>query len=168
MGTSEPNMVQGQNPEAALHRAIVSEARRVLVQGGYQFILVEKFGLDIGVFVEHNGQKYARFIEVKAFVGSRAGGVGFGNSKGSGPQVDILIQPTTKLKILDGMVLWLLGIGNLPIGTPRYAVFSSAKAKKAAMGTVQRGKQNNLRVSAFKDHLVTWEQVVDELKKFLL
>ena len=166
--TPEPDIVQGLNPESALHRAVVSEVHRVLVQNGARFILVEKFGLDIGVFVQHNGKEYARFIEIKAFVGSRAGGVGFGNSRGDGPQVDILIQPTTKLAILDDMVLWLLGMGNLPKGRPRYAMFSSVDAKKAAMGTVQRGKQNNLRVSDFQNTLVTWEQVADELRKFLL
>jgi len=140
----EPNIMQGQNPEAALHGAVVTEVHYVLSKAGAKFIIIEKFGFDIGIFIQHDGKEYARFIEIKAFVGSRAGGVGFGNSRGEGSQVDILIQPVDELTLLNASVLWLLGMDNLLKASPRYAVFSSVDAKKSSdgYGTARKTKQS--------------------------
>lgn len=168
MTAPEPDITQGKNPEAQLHNATVAEVHYLLRQAGATFILIEKFGLDVGIFIEHDGRTYTRFIEVKAFVGSRAGGVGFGNGKGEGPQVDLLLHSPSELSIVDSSVLWLLGLGNQPKGSARYAVFTSIGAKKAAMGDVQRGKQNNLRVADFRSQLITWAQVTNALHQFVL
>ena len=167
MITSEPDIIQSQNPEAGLHNAVVAEVRHILTQEGIAFILIEKFGLDVGVFIHNDGKDYVRFIEIKAFVGSRAGGVGFGNTSGECPQVDLLLHSPSELSIVDSSMLWLLGLGNRPKGSPRYSVFTSIQAKKAAMGIVQRGKQNNFRVNDFKNSLITWVQVSNELRQFL-
>ncbi len=81
--------------------------------------MIEKFGLDIGVFIRKDDREYARFIEIKTFVGSRKGEVGFGNQKGEGVQVDLLSHPQTELSIVDSSVLWILGFGDNPKGSPR-------------------------------------------------
>jgi hypothetical protein len=168
MITLEPEIIQGINPEANLHKAVVAEIHRILTQEGIKFILIEKFGLDIGVFIHNDGRDYARFVEMKAYVGSRGSGVGFGNSAGEGPQVELLLHSADELSIVESSVIWILGIGNRPKGCPHYAVFTSIKAKNAAMGMVKRGKQNNFRINDFKDGLITWAQVTDALYKFLL
>jgi hypothetical protein len=167
MITAEPNILQGQNPEASLQTAIVAEVRQILDQAGITYILIERFGLDIGVFIRKGGIDYARFIELKAFVGSRMGGVGFGNNRGEGPQVDLLLNSPSDLAILDSSVLWILGFGNRPLGSPRYSLFTSVQAKKASMGVVNRGKQNNLRINDLMNSLVRWTEVSSALCEFL-
>ena len=36
------------------------------------------------------------------------------------------------------------------------------------MGSVKRGKQNNLRIADFELHLIAWPALLAELSKFLL
>ncbi len=168
MITPEPDIVQYQNPEASLQNAIVAEIKQILTREGVTFILIEKFGLDIGVFIQKEDKEYARFIEIKTFVGSRMGGVGFGNQKGEGVQVDLLSHSTNELSIVNSSVLWILGFDDHPKGTPLYSLFSSIQAKQAAMRTVKAGKQNNFRISDLKNNLITWTQVSTILQKFLL
>lgn len=95
--------------------------------------------------------------------------MGFGNRRGEGVQVDLLLHSQNELSIVDSNVLWVLGFGDgdHPIGTPRYALFSSIQAKQAEMGSVARGKQNNLRINDFKNKLICWNQVSIMLQKFL-
>jgi hypothetical protein len=52
-------------------------------------------------------------------------------------------------------------------GAPRDGLFTCEGAKKAAMGTVARGKQNNLRISARRQGLVDWAAFCSRLKDFL-
>ena len=40
--------------------------------------------------------------------------------------------------------------------------------REVAMGGVKKGKQNNFRVNDFNDELITWEQLCDEMRLFLL
>ncbi|MEA4836091.1 MAG: hypothetical protein VB133_13280 [Anaeromusa sp.] len=82
----------------------------------------------------------AIFFELKAFVGSRAGGVVFGNSKGKGTQVDILLMAEAQIKVLDECVFWILVDGTKPVGEKRYVLFTSTEAKRVAMNGVQAGK----------------------------
>lgn len=170
MSTSEPMIISGQDPEATLHKAIVDEIRCILNEAGVKFVVVEKFGLDIGVFIQNDDRKYAKFIELKAYVGGRMNGVGFGNGVGKGPQVDILILPQNEISILNSSVLWLLGLGDeiKPKGSSRFAIFSCTDAQKAAMGKVERGKQNNFKISFLTDRLISWAQAKIELRRFLL
>jgi hypothetical protein len=166
--TPEPNLVRGQQPEQALGEALMTEVASLLTQAEVKFILLENFGLDIAAFVRREEKRYARFIEVKAFVGSRAGGVGFGNRKGEGSQVDLLLHQPSELKVVDPLICWVLGVGTVGAGNPRYAFFTSAQAREAAMGSVGRGKQNNLRITGFHDQLITWDELSGKLNQFLL
>lgn len=165
--TPEPSIKKHEAPETCLHDAVVAETRQLLTSLGATFILIEHFGLDIGVFIRRDGKDYTRFIEAKAWVGSRTSGVGFGGPKGQGPQVDLLVHTTKELSIVDTSVLWVLGCGTRPEGSPRYAVFPSTAAKNAAMGSISRGGQNNLRVSDFQSQLITWPQLSEALHHFL-
>ncbi len=69
---------------------------------------------------------------------------------------------------LDSIVRWIYADATQPAGGRRYALFTCAKAKAAAMGGVARGKQNNLRTSVLRDYLLTWNQLCDEVRRFLL
>mgnify|MGYP001114247857 CR=1 FL=1 len=164
----EPDIIQGKNPEASLQAAVSSEVHSILAQAEVEYIFLENFGLDIALFIKNGTREYYRFIELKTFVGSRQGGVGFGNRKGEGCQIDILIQPTEKLLLLNTCVIWILGFGTIDKGNPRFAVFNSVEAKQAAMGGVRRGKQNNLRIRDFQNRLHTWSEVLRRLQDFLL
>jgi hypothetical protein len=50
------------------------------------------------------------------------------------------------------MITWILVDGIEPKGSPRYLVFNSKLAKRAAMSAVQRGKRNNLNKEMLKDY----------------
>ena len=172
--TSEPEIVRGMKPEKELQGALKAVVESILTQAGANFILLEGFGLDIATFIQRNDRNYVRMIEVKAYVGSRPNSVGLGDRKGIGSQVDLLIQPSEKLKIVDSSICWVLGMGEfkkqkLKKGSPRYAVFTSIQAKKAVVGKgVSRGKQNNIGVLNFENELVTWGNLQKALRKFLL
>jgi hypothetical protein len=107
---------------------------------------------------------YARFIELKVFVGSRGGGVGVS----SGPQTDLLARPFSDLHIVDDSIRWILAMGGLALGSPRYAIFTSFEAQNAAMNGIGRAKTNNLRVTDFQNSLITWNQLSGQLHQFLL
>ena len=168
MSVPEPAIVRGHKPEQSVHHAVVTEIQSVLVDAGVEFVLLEGFGLDVAVFIRRGTELRVRFIEIKAFVGSRVGGVGFGNNAGKGPQVDLLLHAPTQLQVVNSSIRWLLALGNRPMDSPRYAFFTSVRAQRAAMGEVSRGKQNNLRVSDFHEGLVTWDRLLLLLRQFLL
>ena len=93
--------------------------------------------------------------------------MGFGNQKGKGNQVDLLLNNYDDLEIVDSQIVWILGFGLLTIGTPRYSVFTSQEAKKAARNNVQSGKQNNFNINDLKSNLYTWEEMSGVLGAFL-
>ena len=165
MATTEPILAEG---EAALQNALVAEVRRVLDESGNRYLLFERFGLDIAIFVERDDATHARLIEAKVFAGHRPGGVGFGTPSGRGPQVELLLHSSEQLRLVDSSIRWVLGNALLPEAAPRYAFFNSVRAQRAAMGGVRRGKQNNLRINDFADELLTWERLTGLLKGFLL
>jgi hypothetical protein len=160
---AEPIVTAISQPEASLQAAFVAQLRSDLTAREVPFVLIESFGLDVAVFATPNGLDRNVFFELKAFVGQRAGAVGFGNQKGLGPQVDLLYDSVAGshhepdvLRRLDRNIRWLLVDGTRPIGTERYALFTSEQAQVAAMGGVRPGKQNNLRIKSFV-HWHSWE-----------
>ena len=139
------------------------------------YVILEGYGLDVSVFLTKGERPWFRQLELKAFVGGRAGGVGFGNQQGRGPQVDLLWdaqrnQPRipAELTTLDSSIRWILANGLKETGTPRYALFTCAEAQQAAMGGVRPGKQNNLRVSALQERWLSWPELIVQMQGFLL
>jgi hypothetical protein len=106
------------------------------------FVLVPHFGLDIALFFERDGRRHLILLEAKAFGGQRPVGVGFGNSQGEGPQVDILLCEDRLLTLFDSCVRWALADATQPVGSARYGLFTSAEMKASVMAGVGRGKQN--------------------------
>jgi len=161
------------SPEQALQRALVDEIEAILgdkkAQGRLlEHFLLQSFGLDLAVFAEWTGgTRSCLFLEMKAFVGSRAGGVGFGNQRGSGSQIDLLMLDVSQLHLADTFIRWVLVDGTRPRGAARYVFFDNRLARGAAMGGVGRGKQNNLRVNHLLRSGITWDQLSEELERFL-
>ena len=156
-------------PEAEFQKVLVALIQDILREQARQFILVEKFGLDVAVSLDTAPSGCVRLFEVKAFGGQRMGGVGFGNGRGIGPQVDLILATEPELRLLDSSVRWAYADALQAPCTSRYALLTCATVKSAAMGSsVARGKQNNLRISAFRQHLVAWEQFRAEVENFLL
>ncbi len=169
----EPDIIKGCGPEETFHRAIKNEIEEILSRmksdrSLIEYFILDKFGLDLAIFMKwFDGSSTIRLFEIKAFVRSRQGGVGFGNRRGEGSQVDLLLLQEKQLILADEFIRWILVDGTKPKGTRRYAIFSSREAKSAAMGGVKRGKQNNLRVNQLMRNALTWDQLSEELKRFL-
>jgi hypothetical protein len=164
MAVEEPSITY---PEEHFQNAVVAVIRDILQTSGRQFIVAESFGLDIAVFVSAEEGTVARFIEVKAFGAQRMGGVGFGNGRGLGSQVDLLLSQAECLPLLSGVVRWVFVDATQPVGSRRYCLFTCEAAKAAAMGGAARGKQNNLRVSALRDRFVDWLGLRARIAEFL-
>lgn len=130
---------------------------------------MESFGLDLAVVVKWpDGSSSFKLLELKAFVGSRQGGVGVGTSSGQGSQIDLLMLDDEQLDLCDEFIRWIFVDGTEPEGTKRYAFFATSNAKNATMGTVLRGKQNNLRVSDLRKNLISWNELLAQLEQFLI
>lgn len=164
MNAFEPNIV---SPESEFGRVVVAASENILRAGGISFITVPKFGLDVAFFAGSMTGITLKMLEFKCFVGGRPDGVGFGSSKGLGPQVDLLRSSASALDLVAPFVRWVLVDALLPSGTKRYALFDSNTAKAAAMGEVKAGKQNNFRVSALRPHMVEWSEFLLMLEQFL-
>ena len=156
----EPDVIKGYAPEETFHRAIKNEVEEILncmkSNGSLsEYFILDKFGLDLAIFMKRfDSGSTVRFFELKAFDLDK-GGVGFGNRRGEGSQVDLLLLPEQQLILADEFIRWMLVDGTKPKGTRRYAIFSSREAKSATMGGVKRGKQNNLRVNQLMRNAVT-------------
>jgi hypothetical protein len=105
-------------------------------------------------------------IEVKAYGMQRLGGIGFGNSKGEGPQVDLLASEEICAN-RDQDVRWAFADGTREIGSRRYALLTCSEARRSAMATVCRGKQNNFRLASLQNHWIAWPQFCEQLKYFI-
>jgi hypothetical protein len=161
----EPSEV---TPESRFEAAIIEAVREITKEASCNCTVIPRFGLDVAFFLKTSNSPYARFLEVKCFTGARPGGVGFGDGRGDGLQVDLLLRSEAELHLMDCAVRWVLADATKPVGSPRYAVFNSHEAKAAAMNGVSKGKQNNLRIAAFRDRLVNWPVFYQALKSFLL
>ncbi len=170
----EPNILPGiPNPEAILQEAVTGEVVKILErskanQSLAEYFVLSGFGLDLAVFMQQNGHFTVRFLEFKAFVGSRQDGVGFGDRYGKGSQVDLLLLGNTRLRLADQHIRWILVDGTKPFGTKRFAIFSNSCAKGEAMGGVSREKQNNLRIKSLMTTAITWDDLSTEVESFVL
>ena len=151
-------------PEARFEEA-VRRLMDVTLEGNVALI-VPKFGLDFGVFVHGPSGCGPVFVEVKSYSGQRQGGVGFGNGKGEGPQVELLLSEN--VGILDDHVHWAFADATKPPGAARFALLNCSEAKAAVMGVVARGKQNNFNFSKVSSHLVSWQLFAERLVTFVL
>lgn len=166
MAVSEPVVAY---PEAEFQKTIVSVIEDSLTLEKRQFVILERFGLDVAVFIGTvRAASAVRLLEVKAFGAQRMGGVGFGDRRGLGAQVDLLLSQEDSLHLFDSIVRWAYADATQQPGTPRYGLFTCGLAKKAAMRSVSRGKQNNLRVAALRPSLVGWAAFCTQIRGFLL
>ncbi|WP_242343602.1 MULTISPECIES: hypothetical protein [Anaeromyxobacter] len=154
--------------EKAFEAALVATIRLRLKQTGVDASVLPKFGLDIAVFMRHATGTRVRFLEAKCF-SAAAGRIGIGNDAGGGTQVEMLLRPSEELAVISGAVRWVLLDTTRPRGSARYAMFDCAELRSAASGgAVARGKQNNLRIMAFADRYVTWDEMIDRVVEFLV
>jgi hypothetical protein len=98
----EPSIHKDQDPEATLRSTLVHAISSLLTQADAKFLLLENFGLDIAVVIQYGDKNYWRFLEAKAYVGSRTGGVNVGSHKGAGRQLDLLYHDVSELQPFDG------------------------------------------------------------------
>jgi len=133
------------------------------------YFVLERFGLDLTVAIRWSDNRCSiRLLELKAFVGSRQGGVGVGGPRGEGSQIDLLLLDDKQMSACDEFIRWLLIDGTKPTTTARFAFFGMKTAKNAAMGIVRKGKQNNLRVTQLMEETLTWNEVSRNLEQFLV
>jgi hypothetical protein len=170
----EPTFEPGRKPEAVLQKAISNAILARAQERNIPFVLIKGSALDLVVFSGNKEAPRVRMLELKAFVGGRPGGVGFGDQRGQGAQVDLLWdslcnrpRSARELALSDTFVRWILGYGLKPMGTARYAFFTCLDAQNAAMGGVGPGKQNNLKVSAFEGVLINWSELINRAAEFL-
>jgi hypothetical protein len=153
--------------ERSLDDALVAAIRVRLKQGDVDASVLPRFGLDVAVFIRHATGTRVRFVEAKCF-SAAAGRVGIGNA-GGGTQVEMLLRPAEELAIINGAVRWVLVDRIRPQGSRRYAIFDCLAVRAAAAGgVVGRGKRNNLRISAFSDWYVTWNEMIEQVVEFLV
>jgi len=165
MSPAEPTIVA---PESVFEGTVIEAVRGILDEAGRHFLLVPRFGLDFAVFLESPAGVSVRLVEVKSYSGQREGGVGFGNQRGEGPQVELLLFPDVTPSLLKPTVRWVLADATLAPGTARYACFDCATAQGATMGTVRKGKQNNLSVRKLQSAYSLWPDMLSQLTQFLL
>ncbi len=121
-GVEEPDIEQAKQPEEIFRRAVIKIIKNILERKKEknslnEYFILQNFGLDIAVFMKwSDNRSTVRFFELKAFVGSRQGGVGFGDSRGRGPQVDLLLHEDQQLDLANKFIRWLLVIGTKPKG----------------------------------------------------
>jgi len=169
----EPDIIQGSNPEDTFQEAVVRALKQNMEEKKShgtlsEYFILEKFGLDISIFIKWpNGYFTVRLFELKAFVGSRQGGVGFGNQKGEGTQVDLLLLKNSQLNLANQFIRWILVDGTRPKGSSRFVIFDNKETKNTAMGDVKRGKQNNLRVNDLMKDAIIWTQLIESIKTFI-
>src|SRR5438045_2858388 len=113
-------------PEAEFEKALKPLFNAGL-HGCRTAVVVPKFGLDFAVFVEDAGPARPVFVEAKAYNAQRPGGIGFGNGKGEGPQVEILLAEGSV--VLDQHVRWAFADATQPPATDRYALLNCSEAR---------------------------------------
>ena len=164
---SEPDILVKQNPELLFQKTIISFLQEELSHRNITFLIIEYFGLDLAVFFPQQSGLRTKFIELKAYCGSRRGGVGVGNKQG-GTQIEILDNSSEELKTFNGSIIWALVDGTLEKGIERYCLLESQIIKNNMMGGVRKGKQNNLRIAALNNIYVNWETFCKQLVDFLI
>ncbi len=168
----EPTIEQSSEPHEILQGAIIEEIKKILEQKKVnqslsEYFILPNFGLDVAAFMQWHDHSTVRILELKPFVGSRPGGVGFGNRQGKGSQVDLLLLGNSKLNLADQFIRWILVDGLKPMGSTRFVISNNKQAKNSSMGGVGRGKQNNLRINTLMTDAITWDGLSSELESFL-
>lgn len=171
--TEEPQVIKGADPEAVFRRSIYTEIIKIFENAELEgkltrFFILDNFGLDLAVFIRFQDSCTVRFLELKVFVGSRQGGVGFGNSRGEGPQVDLLLLDSGQLESANHWMRWIFMDGTMPRGSERFAFYDNEKAKESAMGGVKRNKQNNFRVNSLLQEAFKWDELSKKIEQFLI
>lgn len=166
MAVSEPVVAY---PEAEFQKTIVSVIEDSLTLEKRQFVILERSGW--------------MWLSSSALYG-RPAQCGFWKSKPSGlsewvalgSAIGVALEhrltssclKKTSLHLFDSIVRWAYADATQHPGTPRYGLFTCGLAKKAAMRSVSRGKQNNLRVAALRPSLVGWAAFCTQIRDFLL
>jgi hypothetical protein len=88
--------------------------------------------------------------------------------KGEGAQVDLLLLGSSQLSLANQFIRWILVDGTRPKESSRFVIFDNKEAKNAVMGGVKRGKQNNLRVNDSMKNPITWTQLIESIKTFII
>ena len=160
----EPDLTKG---EPALQHAVRALVEATLDSLPGKSLVIEGFGLDLAIWRGVASTQLAKFLELKVFKGARAGGVGFGNQAGRGPQVALLLASRDSLQLMQQTVRWIVADATRLPSQPRYALVSSLEAKDAVMGQVAHGKQNNFRIRYFHDKYMNWPQLCTAVFDFL-
>ena len=158
------------DPEAAFEEAAIAGIRSRLDRragAGLRYDIIQRFGLDTIVLILSGERLELRLLEFKAYAGQRMGGVGFGNQRGRGPQVDLLMLPDDLLASLTPYVRWCFADLTRLEDERRYSVITCWEAKRAAMGGVGRGKQNNFRIKDALHEPLAWGEMLDRVEGFL-
>ena len=142
MGLNPISEPTGVYPESEFERSLAPLIERAL--HGCRAVVVPKFGLDIAVFLEDVGPPQPLFVEVKSYGGKRQGGVGFGNGRGEGPQVDLLVGDASAL--FDSYTRWAFVDATQPVGTDRYAFLTCSDARGRSDGGGRERKAEQLQV----------------------
>lgn len=169
----EPDIImQKSKPEEIFQTALTEEIKMIMEKKKKEnevldYFMLKGYGLDIAVFVKRNNGSNIYFIEVKAFVGSRPNGVGFGNQKGEGSQIDLLLLEDNLLSLANDFARWVLVDGTKSKGQNRYVFFDCKEAKKVTMNGVRRGKQNNFNVNVLMREAINWYDLSMQIDSFL-
>lgn len=136
--------------------------RQRLIEDYYIF---KELGFDIAVFTLRAGLPIVKFLELKVYRGQRRGGVGFGNSQGEGPQVDVLLHDKY-LEFFNKFLRWIIVDLTLP-NKKRYMFIDNIIARESAMGGVKRGKQNNFNINRLRKHAISWQELIRRIEEFM-
>lgn len=114
---SEPSIVA---PEAVFEAAVIEVVRDLVRELGCRCVVVQRFGLDVALFLGKGKHTYSRFLEAKVYGAGRRGGVGFGTPTGHAPQVELLLCSENDLALFDISVRWGANdTRSLTVGTQR-------------------------------------------------
>lgn len=83
-------------------------------------------------------------------------------------QVNLLLLGNQKLSLVDQFIRWVLVDGTKSRGEDRFSIFGNREARKAAMGGVSKGKQNNLRVKVLLKNRINWDELSKRIEDFLI
>ena len=98
--------------------------------------------------------------------GQRAGGIGFGNQRGEGPQVEVLMNDEEGLRFFNKFLRWIV-YDALAGSDRRYMFIDNLAAKNCAIGEVRKGKQNNFNINKLRKYAITWNELIQKLEEFL-
>jgi hypothetical protein len=154
-------------PEQEFEAALSAVLEQVLTSLSVPFVLLPHRRLDIAAFFERDGRTHSVLLEVKAFGGQRQGGVGFGDSRGEGRQVDMLLCEDRLLGLFAQPVRWAFADATMDVGSARYGLFTCEEMKASVMAGVGRGKQNNFSVARLRSGLRSWPLFVSALESWV-